>query len=191
LPHGDEQAEAWPDPRDQLVERLLQYKRFKDAASMLDERSRNWQQRYPRLANDFARGSVDPAGQPIREVELWDLVSAMGRILRDSQAAVPATIVYDETPIQVYMQRIHRCLAERGRMAFSDLFAAGMHKSAIVGVFLAVLELVRHHNVRAEQQDLHSEIWIVAAEGFDPAAEIAARDEYEHRSPAIRDKADS
>src|SRR5262245_58782639 len=127
LPRGGEETEAWDDPRDQLVERLLEYKKYKDAACMLDERSRDWQQHYPRLASDMAPQQVDPAGQPIREVELWELVSAMGRILRDSQAARPATIVYDETPIQVYMRRIHGKLAKERRVAFSDMFQPGMH----------------------------------------------------------------
>jgi len=141
---------------------------------MLDEQSRDWQQHYPRLASDVATRQVDPAGQPIGEVELWDLVSAMGRILRDSQAATPATIVYDETPIQVYMQQIHSRLAGHLRLAFSEMFEPGMHKSAIVGVFLAVLELARHHGVRTEQHELHGEIWLVPGDGFDPTAEIAA-----------------
>jgi segregation and condensation protein A len=173
LPHGGEEVEAWNDPREQLVERLLEYKKYKDAASMLDERSRDWQQHYPRLASDAAPRTLDPAGQPIREVELWDLVSAMGRILRDSQATSPATIVYDDTPIHVYMQQIHTRLGEERRVSFSSMFQPGMHKSAIVGVFLAVLELARHHGVSTEQSDLHGEIWIVPGEGFDPAAEIA------------------
>src|SRR5262245_16606400 len=181
LPRGGEEEENWDDPRSQLVERLLEYKKYKDAASMLEERSRDWQQHYPRLASDLAPSQVDPAGQPIREVELWDLVSSMGRILRESQAVKPQAIVYDETPIQVYMQRIHHKLATARRVAFSDMFQPGMHKSAIVGVFLAVLELVRHHSVRAEQPDLHSEIWIVAGENFDPQREIAGADEYENR----------
>jgi len=184
LPRGGEEAVSWDDPRDQLVARLLEYKRYKDAASMLDERSRDWQQHYPRLASDVAPRNIDPAGQPIREVELWDLVSAMGRVLRDSQAVTPATIVYDETPIQVYMQRIHGKLAADRRVAFSDMFQPGMHKSAIVGVFLAVLELVRHHDVRTEQNDLHGEIWIVPGDGFDPTKEIVATDDYENRQPA-------
>jgi segregation and condensation protein A len=178
LPRGGEEAEAWDDPRDDLVQRLLEYKKYKDAASMLDERSRDWQQHYARLASDLPPRELDPAGQPIQEVELWDLVSAMGRILRESQAVKPATIVYDDTPIQVYMQRIHGKLTGDGRVAFSDMFQAGMHKSAIVGVFLAVLELVRHHSVVAEQNDLHGEIWIVPGHEFDPAKEIVAADEY-------------
>jgi segregation and condensation protein A len=173
LPRGGEEAESWDDPRDQLVERLLEYKKYKDAASLLDERSRDWQQHYPRLASDAGPRHVDPSEQPIREVELWDLVSAMGRILRESQAVTPATIVYDETPIQVYMQRIHRQLTTAGRVAFSDMFEPGMHKSAIVGVFLAVLELARHHGVQAEQLELHGEIWIVPGETFDPSGDIS------------------
>jgi segregation and condensation protein A len=181
LPRGGEEAESWDDPRDQLVERLLEYKKYKDAASMLDERSRDWQQHYPRLASDAGPRDIAPADQPIREVELWDLVSAMGRILRDSQATSPATIIYDETPIQVYMRRIHHQLVTAGRAAFSDLFESGMHKSAIVGVFLAVLELARHHGVRTEQNELHGEIWIVPGESFDPAEEIASGDEYANR----------
>ena len=173
LPRGGEETEAWDDPRDELVQRLLEYKRYKDAASMLEERSRDWQQHYPRLANDLPPRQIDPAGQPIHEVELWDLVSAMGRILRDSRGSKPSTIVYDETPIQVYMQRIHQRLVEENKAAFSEMFQPGMHKSAIVGVFLAILELVRHHSVRAEQNDMHGEIWIVKGEQFDPDTEIA------------------
>jgi segregation and condensation protein A len=182
LPHGGEEAEAWDDPREQLVERLLEYKKYKDAASMLDERSRDWQQHYPRLASDAGERTIDPAGQPIREVELWDLVSAMGRILRDSQTSVPTTIVYDDTPIHVYMQRIHTRLVEERRVSFSSMFVAGMHKSAIVGVFLAILELARHHGVRTEQPDLHGEIWIVPGEEFKDAAEISGQQASEFES---------
>jgi segregation and condensation protein A len=187
LPHGGEEAEVWEDPRHELVQRLLEYKTYKDAASMLEERSRDFQQHHARLASELPPRQIDPAGQPIQEVELWDLVSAMGRILRESQKARPTTIVYDDTPIQVYMQRIHARVAEHGRVAFSEMFEPGMHKSAIVGVFLAVLELARHHNVRAEQNDADGEIWIVPVEGFDPAKQIVTADDYENRKPVLED----
>ena len=187
LPHGGEEQEAWDDPRDELVARLLEYKKYKDAASMLEERSRDWQQHYARLSSDLPPREIDPADQPIHELELWDLVSAMGRILRESQRTAPSTIVYDDTPIQVYMQRIHATLAARKKAAFSEMFEPGMHKSAIVGVFLAVLELCRHHNVRAEQNDLHGEIYIVPTEGFDPTKEITAADNYSGRRPVAED----
>src|SRR5690606_7667060 len=156
------------DPRDELVTRLLEYKKFKDAASMLEEQSRAAQQRYPRLANDTPPRTVDMAHEPIQEVELWDLVSAMGRILRDSAPPPTSSIVYDETPIQVHMQRIHARIVEAGRAALSDFLVPGAHKSAMIGVFLAILELVRHHSVRTVQNDLHGEIWILPGEAFSP-----------------------
>jgi len=166
LPHAEEDDEPIEDARSQLVEQLLEYKRYKDAASMLEERSRQWQMHYARLADDLPPRRVDPGDQPIHEIELWDLVSAFGRIMRDSRASQPASIVYDETPIQVYMQRIHRRLLEHGRVSFSEMFQSGAHKSALIGIFLAILELVRHHSVRTEQIDDHGEIWILPGSRF-------------------------
>jgi segregation and condensation protein A len=166
LPHADEAEDVVDDPRDELVERLLEYKKYRDAASLLDEQSRQWQQRYARLAEDVPPRRVDPAQQPIREVELWDLVSALGRLMRDREPAPAANIVYDDTPITTYMQRIHSRLLSEEKVAFSELFATGIHKSALVGVFLAILELTRHHGIIAEQVEATGEIWVMRGEAF-------------------------
>jgi len=187
LPRVEEEDEALEDPREELVQQLLQYKRYKDAASMLEDRSRQWQKRYGRLADDLPPRRVDPADQPIQEIELWDLVSAFGRIMRDSRTVQPASVVYDETPIHVYMQRIHHRLIERGRVAFSEMFDRGMHKSALIGVFLAVLELVRHHSVRTEQPDPLGEIWVMPGDQFDVAAPWTEADQTVECRPVPED----
>lgn len=190
LPRSEEEAEiVLDDPRHELVERLLEYKKFKDAASILEERSREWQERFPRLANDLPARQRNLADEPIHELELWDLVSAFGRVIRDNQAAAAANIVYDETPIHVYMSRIHGRLLADERVAFSELFARGMHKSTLVGMFLAILELVRHHGVRAEQDKLHGEIWILPGERVSQSLDAAAADNYDHRPAAQSDVA--
>jgi segregation and condensation protein A len=162
LPHDGEIDVDLDNARHDLVERLLEYKRFKDAASILEERGRAWQERYPRLSKDLPPRESDPSDQPIHELELWDLVSAFGRVIRERQAAQGTNIVYDDTPIQVYMEHIHAELRNRQRVAFSELFQQGMHKSKLIGMFLAVLELVRHHGVRAQQDDPDGELWIYA-----------------------------
>ncbi len=179
LPRNEfEQETPEVDPRQDLVHRLLLYKQFKDAASLLEDRAAQWQNRYSRIAADTPIKKVDMAKQPIREVELWDLVSAFGRVLRDNRPPVSENIIYDETPIQVYMRRIHSQIVQRGQVSFSELFEPGMHKSAMVGVFLAVLELSRHHNVLTQQSDLHSEIVIVPGEGFESELQISDVDDY-------------
>ncbi|HEX3724781.1 MAG TPA: segregation/condensation protein A [Pirellulales bacterium] len=179
LPRGGEVEDELADPRQELVHRLLEYKKFKDAASMLDERGRTWQQRYGRLADDLPPKTRDLGEQEIQEIELWDLVSAFGRIMRDNEAAKPSNIIYDETPIHVYMARIQSLIAERGRVAFRQLFQAGMHKSALVGMFLAVLELVRHRLARAEQDELFGEIWVQSGQAPDAPLDAASVDNYE------------
>lgn len=163
-----ETEETIEDPRQDMVQRLLEYKKYKDAASMLEQRGEQWQQRYARRGNDLRTTRVDPAEQPIHEVELWDLVSAFARVVRDNAANQPSAIRYDDTPIEDYMDRIRARLASEPKVAFSSLFDqaptdAALARSQLVGIFLAVLELIRHHHIRVEQETLFEEIWIVAA----------------------------
>lgn len=175
LPREDENEETVlkEDPRDELVQRLLEYKKYKDAASILHESSREWQQRYPRVANDLPARSVDPAEQPIKEVELWDLVSAIGRIMREADSLKPVTnIVYDDTPISVYMQQMHEELLRNGALNLTCMFHPGMHKAKMIGVFLAVLELARNYGVIVEQTGIHGQMILRTGERFTPRMEI-------------------
>jgi len=180
LPRCDEVEGDLDDPRKELVQRLLEYKKYRDAASILEERSRWWQRRYPRLASDLPPRERDLADEPIHEVELWDLVSAFGRIIRDTESAKPSSIVYDDTPIHVYMARIYAKLQDRGQLAFSRLFVPGMHKSTLIGIFLAVLELVRHARVRLEQNELFGEIWLLRRRDANEPLDLSNVDNYDH-----------
>ncbi len=182
LPRCDEVQEELEDPRHELVRRLLEYKQYRDAASLLEERGRLWQQRYPRLSNDVPAHERDLASEPIQEVELWDLVSAFGRVLRETEAAKPSSIVYDETPIRVHMARIYTRVMEAGHLAFRDLFEPRMHKSQLIGIFLAVLELARHHHLRVEQNALFGEIWLLPPLPGSPPPDFSHADEYQHQS---------
>ncbi len=184
LPRADEVEEDIEDPRKELVRRLLEYKEYRDAASMLEERSRWWQRRCPRLTSDLPPRKRDLAEEPIHEVELWDLVSAFGRIMRDTVSARPSSIVYDETPIQVYMGRIYDRVCREGQLAFAELFQPGMHKSALIGIFLAVLELVRHSRVRLDQNDLFGEIWLLPRQDRPEPLDLSQVDNYDHQSAA-------
>jgi len=164
LPRHDEESteEEVEDPRQDIVERLLEYKKYRDAASLLAERGRQWQRRFSRRSNDLPMGGIDPAEQPIQNVELWDLVSAFARVVRDNQTATPSPIRYDETPIEVIMEQILERLTIESPLAFTTLFQPGMSRSQMIGIFLAVLELIRHQHVQVEQQELFGEMWIAS-----------------------------
>ncbi|MEM7479443.1 MAG: segregation/condensation protein A, partial [Planctomycetota bacterium] len=117
----EEETELDTEMSDELVYRLMEYKRIRDAASILQERGEQWQLRYSRMVNDLPVRRTPVVEQPIEPLEVWDLVSAFGRILRERQPPVP-TVVYDETPIHTYMERIHGMVREQGRVELTTLF---------------------------------------------------------------------
>lgn len=152
------------DPRSELIQQLLEYKKIKDAATALEEQAAKWQERYPRLADERPVSSRDPAADRIKEVELWDLVSALGRVLKRKEVETESKIRYDDTPIHKYVEQIGSLVREQGAVRFTSLFDGETIRSKIIGMFLAILELIRHHNFRAEQSEDYGEIVIQAPE---------------------------
>jgi segregation and condensation protein A len=173
LPRVDVTAAEPNDPRTQLVRQLLEYKRFRDAAEGLQELADAQRLRFVRVPVDRSDG-VEASNEPIRDVELWDLVSAFGRLMRQTFALAPKNIVYDETPIEVYMDEILGRVASEGRVAFWGLFQQGLQRGPVVGRFLAILELMKSKQIRAEQDELFGEIWLQAHEVVDSVAPLQA-----------------
>jgi segregation and condensation protein A len=152
-----------PDPRRELVRQLLEYRKFKDAAAALEARAEEAGTRLPRLE------PVEPAaerGPKVRPVELWDLVSAFARLMRETQSLQPTTIAVDDTPQHVYEAQLKECVAASGgRLAFRDAFTPPYFKARLIGIFLAVLELIRHRGLGLEQPEPEGEIYLVEWRG--------------------------
>lgn len=178
LPRVEESdEEELVDPQSELVERLLQYKEIRDAAAILDEMGSRWQQRYERMSDDLPACRVDPGDQPIVDLEIWDLVSAFGRIMREAGGPPQTEVIYDDTPIHVYMQRIHGRLRETEKVQLVDLLEGGIHKSSLIGWFLATLELTRHHGAAVEQ-DENGDIFVVRTANYSNDLNVNEIDNY-------------
>jgi segregation and condensation protein A len=176
LPQPEEEPEEEPildeDPRGELIQQLLEYKKFKDAAKVLEEQAAQWQERFPRLSDERPSRGKDPTADRIKEVELWDLVSALGRILKRKEAEKETRIRYNETPISVYIDQIAVRVRKEGRVPFSSFFEEANRKPRIVNIFLAILELLRHKFFRAEQPTDFGEIWILPPLDMTPHREL-------------------
>ena len=149
------------DPGSGLIARLLAYRRYKEATTALENRAAEWLERYPRLSNDKPDVQRDRSADKIREVELWDLVSALSRVVKIPVMDREGTVRLDETPIGVFQERIRQVIAEDGEAAFSAFFEGEKIQSRIAGIFLAILELIRHEDYRAIQPVDFGEIWIL------------------------------
>jgi segregation and condensation protein A len=157
LPRGaEEAAEEEGDPRLELVRQLIEYKKFKDAAALLEARAERQGLRLAR--QPVAPPTADPSRQPLQQVELWDLVSAFGRLMRETLALQPQQIVVDHTPIQVYMEQIVQRLESEGPLTFRALFTPPYQRGRLVGLFLAMLELIKGCRIAADQTEAFAEI---------------------------------
>ncbi len=178
LPRAEEAPEEEEDPRLELVKQLIEYKRFKDAAALLERQAERVACRVGRQPPPPP--DVDPSRQPLRPVELWDLVSAFGRLMRETLALQPQQITMDHTPIHVIMGRVVERLAAEpgGRLPLSALFTPPHTRGRLVGLFLAVLELTKGRRVLPEQDEPFGDIRLsllpeppaAAAPPGDPAA---------------------
>jgi len=145
----------------ELIGRLLSYKRFKQASRQLDDQASEWLERYPRLSDDRPESTGVRVPDRVRGVEIWDLVNALARIVRIPEVLEQTTIRMDETPMSVHQDRIRKRLVLEERAEFSSFFDGQKSQSRIVGIFQAILELIRHEQYRAEQSTAHGEIGIL------------------------------
>jgi segregation and condensation protein A len=160
VPRPEEQEEPLEPIREDLVERLLEYKQFRDAAVLLEDRAREWESRFVRAHPEELPRQGPPTEIHFADVQVWDLVGALSRVLQRQERRKPRQIIHDDTPIEVHIERIEQLLAEQGRVAFTTLFDDEMPRMRVVGIFLAALELVRRGRLTTRQDELYGEIWL-------------------------------
>lgn len=146
------------DPRSEIVRQLVEYKKFKDAVEILEEQAETAGQKIPRLVSDQFHESRTNSTKPIQEVELWDLVSAFGRLMKETLAIQPQDIIVDQTPMEVYLKEISEKLMAAKSLPFRELFSPPFHKMRLIGLFLALLELIKKQSIFAEQDETFGDI---------------------------------
>lgn len=149
------------DPRRELVKQLLEYRKFKDAATALEARA---EQQWTRVPHQEPPDPTPEGAPRVKAVELWDLVSAFARLMRETQSLQPATIAVDETPQHVYEAQLNDRIAAEGRIRFTAAFAPPYRKVRLIGIFLAILELIRNHGLGLEQDEADGDLWLVRGE---------------------------
>jgi segregation and condensation protein A len=160
-------ADELSDPRYELVQKLLEYKRFKDAANALDDKQAEHAARFPRYPalRKSIGGEEDAPPVDLDEVQVWDLLQAFNRLMQEVGVNRNKfhEVTYDDTPIDLHAADIEDRLHREGRLTLRDLIAGRRTKSEMVGVFLALLELIREKKILVEQTDDLSDIEITNA----------------------------
>lgn len=199
----DDSGASATDPRADLVRQLLAYKQYRDAADALELRGKQWQARFAVGSADEAAPTVDEqairdevAALDVEDLELTDLLEAFKKIVAtvNFERLGDHQVVYDDTPIELHaadiVDRIKNepfdtgtltgVSAGRPKISFRALLT-NRSRSEMIGLFLAVLDLVRRRVVGVVQDKQSSEITLELRDPDEAPAESAA----EVQSPSV------
>jgi segregation and condensation protein A len=173
--YGDIAEEAYDDPRAELVQRLVEYRKYKELAGLLREKELARGLIHTREPDDLTPYLQNVRINPLEGVKPEDLLAAFQKVLRKmaSRQAV-AKIRRDEISVKDRMRDLVEIFrARRGPVLFSKLFDAGMTRVEIVVTFLALLELMKRNRIVCYQHGPFADIVIHAREG-EPPDELSA-----------------
>lgn len=164
LPSRKEEQQDEADPREELVARLLEYKKFKEFSSVLRQHEKEWSQAYYKLPEII---------QVARKEETLELIPAeLQRIYTElleknrkkmnlNVSNMNRIIQHEKITLRSKMREIIRELLKRSRVKFSDLFSfAKKSPTDVITGFMAILELAKLKKVKLEQKKLFDEIYI-------------------------------
>ena len=146
------------DPRLELVERLIEYEKFKSAAEIFRERE---EQR----SKIFGRGALEldfdlKPSVVLENITATDLLNVLQRILSDVGEEPVTSIQRRKMTVRIRMREIRRRIIEAGQLVFEDLFDDANDRVEVVITFLALLELLKAQVVKVRQKKPFSAIYI-------------------------------
>jgi segregation and condensation protein A len=176
-------AQELADPRRELVQTLLEYKRLKDSATLLERRAKEHEARFPRFPAKQEGNPDEPPPVDLDEVQVWDLLAAFDRLMKEVAPRKRVhEVTYDDTPIDLHAADIEDRLKREGKLTLRGLIVGRGSRSEMIGVFLALLELIREKKILVTQADDD-----VTDMEIDPAPEEHRRT-YEHASLGLADE---
>jgi segregation and condensation protein A len=152
-PKVDGEEDMGEDPRAELIERLLEYQKFKSAAQMLYSRGEI-------ESACYTRGPLETDGaNPEVSTTLFDLLRVFREVLKRAEAQIEMEIARDEMTIAEKLAQIHAMLEEMERINVRELFEMSRSKRELIITFLALLELVKEWKIYLTQSEPFGDIF--------------------------------
>lgn len=176
LPKADiegDDTDSVDDPRAELVRQLLEYKKFKDAANMLDASAQAAAERFHRP--DTVIQKIKPDAVPeldMDQVNIWDLLEAFDNICKATGTYADYSTISDDTPIDLYQIEVLARLQDEGPLPFEVLFQDKQNRLVMVGIFLALLELIRDELITIQLHPNYKTFKLAAATDEAPAQAV-------------------
>ncbi len=166
LPREEVDLEEELDPRDELIQRLIEYRHFKQVSRELSEKQDERDRLFPLGDKGGSQNSTEDATIDLGELTHWDLLAAFSRLMRETMANRALKIQRDDRPLRWYVERLVAWIKGRREVTLRQLLLEAadggeISKSMLIGSFCALLELVKLGVAGAVQQTPDGEITII------------------------------
>lgn len=158
---GEREEDDGPDPREELVRQLLEYKQFKEAARQLDDRERLWRDMFGKEPVPVQPGAPQPV--LLDHLTLFDLVDALQDVIARLPRERVLEIIPDHLTVRDRMNVILERLEGLDSITFVSLFEGECRRVVVIVTFLALLELIRINVVRVLQPEMFGPILVTRA----------------------------
>jgi len=163
LPVTAEEEDAEPeDPRAELVRRLLEYQRYRDASFQLTSRNLLGREVFARKFDSDEISENAPKEEPI-DVELFELIDAFRRVLGKVSVETFHNVVTDGISIAERISQVLTLLHGGKAVSFDALFEEGMNRDLLVVTFLSILELCKLKLIKITQVESLGAIWLTSS----------------------------
>jgi segregation and condensation protein A len=152
-----EEAAEEEDPRDELVQRLLEYREFKRASETLADREELRRLLFARTAPPGERRVEE---ELVQNATVFDLVRVYRLVLERAPRLDTFEVILDEITLEDKISEISARLESSGRLNFQDLLEAQRRRPEIVVTFIAILELARLGKLTLTQSAQCEPIWL-------------------------------
>lgn len=160
LPNESVELEEELDPRDDLIRRLLEYKRYRDLARELDGRGdrRQRQSNLVMAQPPELRSKADEDLLDIGELGVWDLTSAFAKLLEEIGSQQSMEVEVEKRDVGYYARCLLDTFKERREVRFSEVFDKSEGRYGMIGTLIAMLEMMKQGYLRATQHQCFDDI---------------------------------
>lgn len=173
-------AEERADPRAELVRRLLEYQKYKEAAEHLSRQDILDRDTFPRRVA-AEKTPIPDEDVGLTEISVYRLIEALDQVLKTLEPQLAHEVVRDRVKLSDAMREVGEQIREQGAVSFSTLFRGVRQRHRVIITFLAVLEMCRLQLIQVSQDESEGEILLCErAQGlsaFDNL-ELGEKDEY-------------
>jgi segregation and condensation protein A len=164
LPQRKDEKVEIDDPRTDLVKKLIEYKRYKEASKELEDMERRFSdissRQYFQYLKDLSNQAMDQEVEYLEDISLYDLIKAYKRVVDSIPKITEHHVERIQVTIEEQSDYLRKSLQEKRTIMFSEIFAKFTEKIIHVVTFIAMLEMTKLREIELKQNDNFTDIEI-------------------------------